>query len=190
MNNDPWLTRWLPLISERANTQPVLEVGCGWGWDTAVLSQAGLPVLAIDQADLAQAQTAAPQATFQQIDLRDYFPLPADSHSVIIASLSLHYFPWRETERLIADIYNALKPAGILLFRVNSTEDIHYGAAGYPPLEPHFYQVEARTKRFFDAADLARLFGSKWDILSQEKMTIERFHKPKTVWELVLEKGR
>lgn len=34
MNNDSWLARWLPLIKEKAVGEPILEIGCGWGWDT------------------------------------------------------------------------------------------------------------------------------------------------------------
>ena len=106
MQNDPWLDRWLPLISEKADGQEILEVGCGWGWDTAILSDAGLSVLAIDKADLSKAKKAAPTAKFQQIDLRDFFPVPAESYGVIIASLSLHYFSWAETKRLSPCVLN------------------------------------------------------------------------------------
>ena len=189
MNNDTWLERWLPLISDKAKSGEILEIGCGWGWDTAILSEAGLSVFAIDKAELTQAKEAAPKARFQQIDVRDFFPVSAASFSVIVASLSLHYFSWHETERLIVDIHQALNTRGLLLFRANSTEDVNHGATGYPRIEHHFYQVDMRTKRFFDKADLVKLFDNRWQVVSQEKMEIDRFDQPKVAWELILEKA-
>lgn len=94
MYSDPWLQRWLPLIAERAGSGHVLELGCGAGEDSAVLAGVGVDLVAFDlSADVVTAaQARVPGATFLVQDLRDPFPLGAGSVSVVVASLSLHYF--------------------------------------------------------------------------------------------------
>ncbi|MEM8863792.1 MAG: class I SAM-dependent methyltransferase, partial [Chloroflexota bacterium] len=125
----------------------------------------------------------------EQCDMREFFPTSPNIYPVILASLTLHYFDWEETVRLVEDIHHALEPDGLFLMRVNSTEDVLYGATGYPEISHHFYQVEERTKRFFDAENLDQLISEdKWTILSQEKVTIGRYDRPKIAWELVLRK--
>ena len=190
MRNDPWLERWLPLIHQHAGKRQILEIGCGWGWDTQVLTDAGLNVFAIDLRDVSQAQTLAPKATYQKVDVQDFLRTSLTGYPVIIASLSLHYLPWEQTHNVIESIYQTLEPGGIFLFRVNSTEDVNHGAVGHPEIDRHFYQVGEHTKRFFDADDLKRLFGDKhkWKPLNQEKLAIDRFKRLKTVWELVFER--
>lgn len=174
---------------ERCGDQELLEIGCGFGRDTAVLTQAGLRVHGFDLRDIASAQAAAPAARLEQRDMRQFFPTDPNRYPAIIASLTLHYFEWAETVRLVSDIQLALEPDGLLFVRLNSTEDVLYGATGYPEISHHFYQVEERTKRFFDAQDLRRLFGDGvWQVLSQEKMTIGRYDRPKIAWEVVLKK--
>jgi hypothetical protein len=74
------------------------------------------------------------------------------------------------------------------LCRLNSTGDVNHGAVGYPEISPHYYQVKERRKRFFDRPAVDALFGPEWRRLSVKEHTIQRFQKPKVVWEVVLEK--
>src|SRR5260370_9484684 len=113
--SDPWLERWLPLIGERVGGLSVLEIGCGGGRDTEVLAGAGHRVAAIDLSPdaIARARGRAPRAEFHCQDIRA--PFPVDDAGVVVASLSLHYFPWPETEALVHRIRSMLHPAGPLL---------------------------------------------------------------------------
>jgi hypothetical protein len=45
--------------------------------------------------------------------------------------------------------------------------------------------VGDKTKRFFDRADLVTLFADGWHIASLEEKTIDRYERPKVIWELV-----
>jgi len=186
--NDPWLARWLKLIGERAGRLPVLELGCGGGRDTEVLAAAGHRVIAVDLSpeSVAKARTRVPQAEVHCQDIRA--PLPADAAGVVVASLSLHYFSWPETEALVGRIRRVLSPAGVLLCRLNSTNDHHFGASGHPRIDENFYLVDGAPKRFFDRAAVDRLFSSGWRMLSAEERTIDRYDLPKAAWEVVLEK--
>jgi len=107
---------------------------------------------------IAKARTRVPQAEFHCQDLRA--PFPVDAAGVVVASLSLHYFPWPETEALVGRIRSVLSPAGVLLCRLNSTNDHHFGASGHPPIDENFYLVDGEPKRFFDRAAADRLFSS------------------------------
>lgn len=190
-NRDPWLARWLQLVRARAGGAPVLELGCGSGQDTATLLEAGLSVVALDLSASAveRARIAAPAADFHIQDLRAPFPASATEVGVIVASLSLHYFTWAETTGLVARIRATLRPGGILLCRLNSVKDHHFGATGHPLIEENYYLVGDMPKRFFDLRAVEALFASGWQVLSLEEQAIERYSKPKVVWEVVLERG-
>jgi SAM-dependent methyltransferase len=189
---DPWLEPWLPLLADHSGDAPILELGCGTGLDTAVLTEAGHAVVAIDISAEAieQAMRRAPTARFLCQDLRNDWPRHPEGFSFALSSLSLHYFPWAETLSLVERIHDALRPGGILLCRLNSINDHNHGASGYPQIAENFYQVNGKTKRFFDRDSLGALFGARWRTLAMEERVIHRYAQPKSVWELAVEARR
>jgi len=142
MHADRWLERWLLLVAERVETQPILELGCGSGIDTSTLEAAGHRVVAVDLSEdsIAKARVRAP-------------------------------------------------PAGVLLCRLNSTNDHHFGASGHPEIEPNYYLVDGQQKRFFSKAAVQELFATGWCVLHLEERVVHRYAIPKAVWEVVLEKA-
>jgi SAM-dependent methyltransferase len=189
---DRWLDRLLPLIEEHAGGGgPVLELGCGGGRDSAVLAAAGFKVIGVDRSALAidEALRKVPAGVFHCQDLQASFPVAEGVVGAVIASLCLHYFPWDETVELLERIGRTLRPNGLLLCRVNSTNDHHYGASGFPPIAENFYLVDGAPKRFFDRPAIDRLFAEGWRILTADEMLIERYEYPKFVWQAVLERG-
>jgi len=191
MNSDPWLEPLLPLILERMGSAPVLELGCGSGLDTSVLTTAGCHVVGVDLSaqEIAKAMARVPTCEFHCQDLRAPFPSSAADAGVVIASLSLHYFTWNETLALAQRIREALSPGGVLLCRLNSTNDHHYGARGHPEIEANYYSVNGEPKRFFSKAAVIELFAHNWRILQVEEKVIRRYDHPKSVWEAVLERA-
>ena len=181
---DPWLERWLPLVAGRR----VLELGCGAGRDTEVLAAAGIEVVGIDASApaIAKARNRVPRAEFHCQDLRAPFPVAKAGCGAVVASLCLHYFPWADTHAAVRHIRQALVPGGILLCRLNSTKDFHFGARGHPRIAANYFRVDGEPKRFFDHAAVLRLFGAGWRIVSLEEMAIHRYEKAKVVWEAVL----
>ena len=165
----------------------MLELGCGKGRDTAVLQAAGLRVVAIDRSAeaLAEARRVVPGATFIESDLRGPLPIDPGDVGAIVASLSLHYFDWQTTTQIVARLRACLAPDRPLLCRVNSTRDVHHGATGHPAIEPGFFGVGDKTKRFFERAELQTLFADGWQIAALAEQTIDRYERPKIVWELL-----
>lgn len=190
MYSDTWLQRWLPLITDRADCGPVLELGCGAGEDSAILVGAGVDLVALDLSEesVTTARGRVPRARFFVQDLRDPFPLESEKASVVVASLSLHYFPWVETLRLVTRIRDTLTDSGILLCRLNSTNDYNFGASGHPLIDKNYYSVHGEPKRFFDRSSIEHLFQSGWNMLSLEEMITHKYAMPKSIWEAILAK--
>jgi SAM-dependent methyltransferase len=184
MKNDPWLDKWLALIQKKSAGGFVLELGCGGGLDTVELLSAGCKVIGMDisRESLAECTKAAPDADIIQTDISKPLPFAKDSASVIIASLSLHYFSWEVTMQISSEIKRCIKDGGLLLTRFNSTNDRYHGSLSTQEIEPNFYCVGTRTKRFFDERSM-QLFLEGWDIQFLEENVIHRYEKPKYVWE-------
>lgn len=190
-DDDRWLDPWLQTLRQHAGGNPVLELGCGDGRDTAVLAGAGFDVQALDRSSgsllVARGRLLRPagggRAHFTRGDLRD--PWPPGPYGAVLASLSLHYFDWPTTEALVQRVAGALAPGGLLLCRLNSTADHHWGASGHPAIDgdPHYRLVDGQPKRFFDRADVLRLFDARhWQHLALEEQVIDRYAQPKAAW--------
>lgn len=186
---DPWLVHWLALLEKRVGGRVVLEIGCGRGDDTATLCDAGFDVVAFDlsQSAVDEARSRAPRADISCQDLREEFPIEPGKVGAVVASLSLHYFPWEDTVDLVLRIRRQLPPDGLLLCRLNSTQDHQYGATGHPRIAENYYLVDRRPKRFFSETDVARLFGADWRRLSTKHLETLKYGAPKWLWEVVAE---
>lgn len=184
MKNDPWLEKWLPLICEKSTGGVLLELGCGNGRDTIDLLSTGCGVIASDLSmeNLRECAVSVSQAALLQLNNGKSLPFANSSIAVIIASLSLHYFSWDVTMEISHELRRCLKIGGILIARFNSTNDVNYGAGSGEQIEPDFYKVRQSTKRFFDEKNM-RFLLQDWEIQFLEENTINRYDKPKSVWE-------
>ena len=178
------------MIGARADGLPILELGCGAGHDAAVLAAAGHHVVGIDASAEAieRAVARVPSGEFHCQDVRAPFPEACATTNVVLASLSLHYFSRIETVTLVQRIHDVLRPSGLLLCRLNATDDVNHGARGHPEIEHHYYLVNGRPKRFFDRVDVDQLFAVGWNALHVEHCIVQRYVQPKALWEIVVEK--
>jgi SAM-dependent methyltransferase len=96
----------------------VLDLGCGHGWLSEVLRDAGAEVTGIDgSADLlAQARRDHPLVAFEQHDLRHGLPRPFRAYHRIVAHMVLMDVP--ELDLLLADVAAALRPGGVFVFSI------------------------------------------------------------------------
>jgi ubiquinone/menaquinone biosynthesis C-methylase UbiE len=188
-SEDTWLERWRHVL-DAGRGSPVLDLGCGDGHDARYLTERGFCVVATDFSEKALEITRrrAPAAKTQNVDLTCGLPFPDASFGVVVASLSLHYFPWQQTTKILADVRRCLQPGGHLLARLNSTKDPHYRAAEKRPIENNFYLVGGMPKRLFDREDLDALFRKSWKILAAEEHTTKRYGGQKLAWEVAAQK--
>ncbi len=184
---DNWLDKHAAYLESSAG-MPILDLGCGAGNNTRYVVDRGFQVVACDFSEraLELVRTRVPEAQTLRLDLREPLPFPDHSAAVLIADLSLHYFSWLKTLSITLELNRVLKPDGVVLARVNSVHDIHYGAGAGELVERNLYRYPDRTqKRFFDRADLERLWSSRkgWRLEYAEEHMLGRYGKPKSLWE-------
>lgn len=167
-----WLTPYLDLLRAQG-AQTILEVGCGSGQDTRFLTHHGFTVTATDFSAeaLAIARGAADAATFLEHDTREPFPFPDQSFDLVLASLSLHYFPASETRAIVEELARLLRPRGLLLFRLNSTKDAN-AATGSREF-PRYYYTEAICRELFTG----------WELHGLTERVEDYLGRPKALWE-------
>ena len=178
-----WLGAWEAEIA--ACSAPVLDLGCGSGGDTDWLLERGSRVVACDWAESAVAAVRRRYPAVEAalcFDMREGLPFPAGSFGLVVADLSLHYFPWGETREILSDVARVLTPGGALLFRVNAVGDLAYGDGAGEELERHFYRMaDGGGKRFFDRQDLEALFAG-WRLTRLSEETVPWYGPPKRLW--------
>ena len=186
-SDEDWLVEHYKFIQGCAPAPPnILELGCSSGRDTVYLVKLG-SVIATDirVESLEKCARRVPDATILCLDLSQPLPFNNNSFSFILASLSIHYFPWDATERIVDEMKRCLSPGGRCIARVNSTNDRNYGASSENCIEPNYYRVGTRMKRFFDLESIQRLFHD-WHVQSVTERQINRDRKNKWVWEVML----
>ena len=176
-----WLEQWQNVVAGKK----VLELGSGDGRDSRILADnvASLVACDLNVDSLAAAKSIDGRIQYMAVDHAMPLPFVNREFEVVIASLTLHYFKWSKTVEIIDEIFRVLNPSGALICRVNSRQDVNYGATGHRELEPGLYDVYGHYKRFFNQADIHQLFTNKWLLSKLEHKTIDRYVKPKNIWE-------
>jgi SAM-dependent methyltransferase len=165
----------------------VIDLGCGFGNDTLYLTERGYQVISCDYSMEALNRLKyfidKPEPRF--FNMLDGMPFENDSARVLISDLSIHYFSWDETCRIIKDISRVLSHQGYLLCRVNSTKDVNHGAGRGIEIENNYFNVDGKFKRFFERTQILKLF-TDWEILYLNEYEMNRYQEPKIVWEIAL----
>ena len=187
---DSWLERYLPYIA--AAKGPALDLGCGLGNATSFLLKHDIETISCDFSSraIAYVHKKFPNAKTIIHDMRNRFPFKDDSFVVVVADLSIHYFPWEKTREIMDEVARILQTNGIFLFRVNSVHDWNYGAGKGREIERHYYHsIEGGCKRFFDAKDIDMLIADTWQKIRTAEDRMDRYGKEKRIWEVALKKS-
>lgn len=187
---DNWLDRFETIISNCKG--PVLDLGCGSGNDTLYFIEKGKRVIACDQSINAinNIQKNFPEVLETKcFNMLDGLAFEDASFEIVCADLCLHYFREKDMNQILKEIQRVLRPGGHLFVRVNSVNDVNHGAGQGEEVEPHLYKTsEGMLKRFFDEADVRRLFGD-FEILFCEEQNMLRYKLEKRVYCVCLRKS-
>lgn len=183
---DDWLDK-LQHILRLSDQVPIIDLGCGFGNDTLYLIKKGFKVISCDYSREALKRLSyfIPYPDTRLFNMLDGLPFPDASAKVIIADLSLHYFSSVDTERIIKDISRVLVDGGYLICRLNSINDVEFGAGQGVEIEENYYDIVGKYKRFFDENHIQRFF-SGWDIEYMKECIMDRYPKLKRVWEITM----
>ena len=172
--------QWLEQSITLFENKNVLELGCGNGIDTKLIAGTATSLVACD---LLIPESQDSGVEYLALDHSKALPFDTNQFDVVLASLSLHYFHWSNTLEILNEISRVLIKGGTLICRLNSKQDVNFGAIGHPELEPGLYDVNGTAKRFFDREDIVNLFSEKWQLYDLQHTNIDRYHAPKSVWE-------
>jgi SAM-dependent methyltransferase len=180
---EPWLERWKGVLVGHGDQ--ALELGCGVGYDTEVLTKWGFEVTALDVSQVAVEYSTRrnPGAIHRVMDMRGIVSL-VPGFDVVVASLSLHYFNRKDTVTIFEDVRRLLNPRGILAFRVNASDDVESGAPADAASWTRI-SVDGVSKQFFTPEKIATVLQGPWRILSQEKLTTQRYGHRKSIFEVI-----
>jgi SAM-dependent methyltransferase len=180
---DDWISAYIDRLPHGA---PILEIGSGEGFISEVLHGHGYDVLATDVVamPLDQLKERAPDIDTMVLDFENPLPFSSEAFAAVVADLCLHYFDSRTTTRILSEIARVLQGDGIILARVNSSDDIHYGAGLGRQVEPGFYEYKGHFKRFFDRRMILDFFA-EWNVVEIRPSLLVHWEKPKSVFEVM-----
>lgn len=170
--------RWLEAYAELLQDKVILELGCGPGLDSDVLSGYANTLVCGDLAPV-----SGNQGLVLAFDHSEKLPFQGGEFDVVVASLCLHYFRMKKTKDIIAEITRVLKPQGSLICRLNSYKDENYGSTGFPEIESGLYDVNGEHKRFFRRHEIESLWARGYSLETINHKSIDRYEKTKWVYE-------
>jgi len=155
----------------------VLDLGAGQGQDSRFFAEHGYDVVSTDleESALEQSKSKLPQAlrqkvSIQKVELREELPFDTASFDVVYAHLSIHYFDYDTTERLLEGVRRVLRPGGVLAFFVNSVHDPEYNTG--TKLEEDYFQIDKTAKRYFSVDSTRKLmWGFNVNVLDDQGET-------------------
>lgn len=185
---DLWLEDYVDILDSNRN-EMILDLGCGIGANTRYLLEKGYSVLSCDFSleALKNIEMYFPTSKVKYLNMLETFPFADEAFSLAIADLSLHYFNHKDTVDILREIKRILKKDGILLARVASVRDYHFGAGKGKALEKNFYFEGDYEKRFFDEEDVKKYFEIIGDVTYEEKTMLrdeEEYQKPKILYQI------
>ena len=147
-----------------AGVTTVLELGAGQGRDTLYLARRGFHVHALDYAPeglsvieaKAAAADLAERVSVGLHDVRERLPLgdaaidASYSHMLLCMALTTP-----DIERLVADLHRVIRPHGLVVYTVRTTDDAHYGAG--VAHGDDMYEHGGFVVHFFDRALIERM---------------------------------
>ena len=170
----------------------ILEVGSGDGNNLWYLTKEGFNIrgIEISQERINNArmrlrednlEVEIKQGSFTEIEYEDnMFDLVIDRGAITCVN-------YDEAKKAISEIHRVLNKDGYLIIRVNSSNDIYTKPGKEKEIEEEFYFDGDIYKKYYNEEELRKLFKN-FTIYYIEEKKMDRYKKPKILWELCLRK--
>lgn len=184
---DTWsvlTNQMLPELIKSTNIKSgdrVLDIGCGPGNSSNIISETGAEVTGIDfsQKMVDVAIVNFPKITFQQANAEN-IPTPDNSFDVVIANYLVHHLP--DPEKVFSEIYRILKPNGRFAFAVwGPKEEQSSIGAFFQAFSNHHELAELPHGPLFGVTD----FETYNSLVTKSNLKNFSLSKHKTVWNMV-----
>ena len=185
---DNWLNKYVHLFNKNSR---IVELGCGRAYCSRYLLDNGFNNLLacdISQEVIKMVNSSMPELKTLLFDMSKGLPFRDNSKDVIIADLCLHYFGLSTTNYIFDEIYRVLTTDGLLIARVNATNDKLHIPNNSKKIENNLYYDGNIYKRFFEHEDFEALFNG-FDICNLKQESMSRYDKPKILWEFCIKKS-
>ena len=159
----------LDALQPPADSGPILELGCGQGFDATAIAKAGYSVEALDFSSVALTLARRKLAmcnglpiNYVQRDISLPLPYPDSTFSGIFSYLAIHYFDTSTTRNIFKEMTRVASRTCVLSAGVRSVEDPLFGKG--EQLDHHFFDYEGHVRHFFDPPEIANLLNGAWTI--------------------------
>lgn len=143
----------------------LLDLGAGVCQDSLYFVGQGYEVTASDISDFGFKMLEEPgNVVFRVVDLGKKLPFSKESFDVVYSHLALQFFDAKRTRELFDEIYEILKPGGVLAVLVNSTTDPEI-ADSQKIGEDLYLTPSGLQKRFFSIKSLTHFTGKYQTII-------------------------
>lgn len=186
---DNWLNKYTDLFD---NNSRIIELGCGRAYCSKYLIDNGyndIVACDISNAVLKIVNESMPELKTLLFDMSDGLPFDDNSKDVFIADLCLHYFDLKTTKFIFEEIKRVLVDGGLLIARVNATNDKLHIPDNSILIEKNLYYDGNIYKRFFEERDFKTFFEG-FDVLSLRQDNMSRYDNPKVLWEFCIKKKK
>lgn len=180
-------------LFDAAGTKEILELGAGYGRDTLFFAHRGFQVMALDyaeeglatlQAD-AQAAHVADRVQVQRHDVRLPLPFPDQCFDACYSHMMLNMaLTTDELARLVGQVLRVLRPGGLHIYTVRTTDDPHYRKGISHGDE--MYETGGFIVHFFDRSLVERL-AAGYELL--EVMEFEEGPLPRRLFRVTMRKS-
>ncbi|TDD55060.1 class I SAM-dependent methyltransferase [Kribbella antibiotica] len=134
-----WEIEGFDLVTALADDRPILDVGCGPGRTTGLLSERG-PVVGLD---LSPGMIEVARRDHPELDFRvgsmTALEFPDESFGGVVTWWSIIHLPRNVVPVAFAEFYRVLAPDGVLLMGFHVGEDSTHKTSGYGDLPMDVY---------------------------------------------------
>lgn len=174
LEEDLWIDKYKTYFNSKGKC---LDLGCGIGQYSKQLIKYGYDVVSADISDVALNKVKDFNENVVKLDMRNKLLFSDSEFDLVFANLSIHYFSYEDTKKLLLEIKRILKDDGLFIGSVNGIQGLKVIGNEAKEIEYHFYEYKDKLIRLFDTNDIKKYLANFDIIKIDERETIRYEHK-------------